>query len=126
MMCSSRKLFGSCFFQRLGLRGGLDVDLAAGQARGEAGVLALLADGERQLIVRHDDAAGLCALLQLRDEKFNRPVICFIDTPGAYCGLGAEERGQGEAIAKKSLQNGGSVSSTLRSFRILFLFCSSW
>ena len=33
-------------------------------------------------------------------EKFDRPVITFIDTPGAYPGMGAEERGQGEAIAK--------------------------
>lgn len=33
-------------------------------------------------------------------EKFNRPIITFIDTPGAYPGLGAEERGQGEAIAR--------------------------
>ena len=32
-------------------------------------------------------------------EKFRRPVVCFIDTPGAFCGVGAEERGQGEAIA---------------------------
>ena len=31
--------------------------------------------------------------------KFNRPIITFVDTPGAYPGLGAEERGQGEAIA---------------------------
>ena len=33
-------------------------------------------------------------------EKFNRPVVCFIDTPGAYPGLGAEQRGIGEAIAR--------------------------
>lgn len=33
-------------------------------------------------------------------QKFNRPVVCFVDTSGAYCGIGAEERGQGEAIAK--------------------------
>ncbi len=33
-------------------------------------------------------------------EKFNKPVVTFIDTPGAYPGLGAEERGQAEAIAK--------------------------
>lgn len=33
-------------------------------------------------------------------EKFNRPVICFIDTPGAFPGIGAEERGQAEAIAR--------------------------
>ena len=33
-------------------------------------------------------------------EKFHRPVICFVDTPGAFCGMEAEERGQGEAIAR--------------------------
>lgn len=33
-------------------------------------------------------------------EKFHRPVICFIDTPGAFCGVAAEKRGQGEAIAR--------------------------
>jgi acetyl-CoA carboxylase carboxyl transferase subunit alpha len=33
-------------------------------------------------------------------EKFNRPLITFIDTPGAYPGIGAEERGQAEAIAR--------------------------
>ena len=33
-------------------------------------------------------------------EKFNRPIITFVDTKGAYPGIGAEERGQGEAIAK--------------------------
>lgn len=33
-------------------------------------------------------------------EKFRRPVVVFVDTPGAYPGLGAEERGQGEAIAR--------------------------
>ena len=32
-------------------------------------------------------------------EKFNRPIICFIGSSGAYCGIDAEERGQGEAIA---------------------------
>ena len=32
--------------------------------------------------------------------RFKRPILCFIDTPGAYPGLGAEERGQAEAIAK--------------------------
>jgi len=39
-------------------------------------------------------------------EKFNRPIICFIDTKGAYPGKAAEERGQSEAIAKKSDGNG--------------------
>ncbi|MDO5401921.1 MAG: acetyl-CoA carboxylase carboxyltransferase subunit alpha [Eubacteriales bacterium] len=38
--------------------------------------------------------------LMKQAEKFKRPVITFVDTPGAFCGIGAEERGQGEAIAK--------------------------
>ncbi len=37
--------------------------------------------------------------LMKQADKFGRPVICFVDTPGAYCGIDAEERGQGEAIA---------------------------
>lgn len=37
-------------------------------------------------------------------EKFGRPVITFIDTPGAYCGVAAEERGQGEAIARNLME----------------------
>jgi acetyl-CoA carboxylase carboxyl transferase subunit alpha len=41
------------------------------------------------------------ALRQMKlAEKFNRPVICFIDTSGAYCGVDAERRGQGQAIAE--------------------------
>lgn len=38
--------------------------------------------------------------LMKQAEKFHRPIICFIDTPGAFCGIEAEERGQGEAIAR--------------------------
>ena len=38
--------------------------------------------------------------LMKQAEKFNRPLICFVDTSGAYCGVEAEQRGQGEAIAK--------------------------
>ena len=38
--------------------------------------------------------------LMKQAEKFHRPIITFVDTPGAYPGLGAEERGQGEAIAR--------------------------
>jgi len=37
--------------------------------------------------------------LMKQAEKFGRPIICFVDTPGAFCGLEAEERGQGRAIA---------------------------
>ena len=42
--------------------------------------------------------------LMKQSEKFGRPIITFIDTPGAYPGLGAEERGQGEAIARNLLE----------------------
>ena len=42
--------------------------------------------------------------LMKQAEKFHRPVVCFVDTSGAYCGLGAEERGQGEAIARNLLE----------------------
>lgn len=42
--------------------------------------------------------------LMKQAEKFNRPVICFIDTPGAFCGIGAEERGQGHAIAQNLVE----------------------
>ncbi|MDR2665681.1 MAG: acetyl-CoA carboxylase carboxyl transferase subunit alpha [Oscillospiraceae bacterium] len=38
--------------------------------------------------------------LMKQAEKFGRPVICFVDTSGAFCGIGAEERGQGQAIAE--------------------------
>ena len=40
-------------------------------------------------------------------ETFGRPVICFVDTPGAFCGLEAEERGQGEAIARNLMEMSG-------------------
>lgn len=42
--------------------------------------------------------------LMKQAEKFKRPVICFVDTPGAFCGMEAEERGQGEAIAKNLME----------------------
>ncbi len=38
--------------------------------------------------------------LAYQAEKFHRPVICLVDTPGAFCGVDAEKRGQGEAIAR--------------------------
>lgn len=37
-------------------------------------------------------------------EKFRRPVVCFVDTSGAFCGIGAEERGQGQAIAENLIE----------------------
>lgn len=38
--------------------------------------------------------------LMKQAEKFHRPIICFVDTPGAFCGIEAEEKGEGEAIAR--------------------------
>lgn len=42
--------------------------------------------------------------LMKQAEKFHRPVICFVDTSGAFCGIGAEERGQGQAIAENLME----------------------
>lgn len=42
--------------------------------------------------------------LMKQAEKFRRPIVTFIDTPGAYPGMGAEERGQGEAIARNLME----------------------
>lgn len=62
-------------------------------------------EGTRENIVRNFGMVspeGYWKSLRLMQqaEKFHRPVICLVDTPGAFCGLEAEERGQGEAIAK--------------------------
>ena len=42
--------------------------------------------------------------LMKQAEKFGRPIVCFVDTSGAYCGISAEERGQGQAIAENLLE----------------------
>ncbi len=54
---------------------------------------------ERNFGMPHPEGYRKALRLMKLAEKFNRPVICFIDTPGAYPGIGAEERGQAEAIA---------------------------
>lgn len=48
----------------------------------------------------HPEGYRKALRLMRQAEKFGRPVLSFIDTSGAYCGVGAEERGQGEAIAR--------------------------
>lgn len=55
---------------------------------------------ERSFGMPSPDGYRKALRLMKQAEKFNRPVICFVDTPGAFCGLEAEERGQGEAIAR--------------------------
>ncbi len=52
----------------------------------------------------HPEGYRKALRLAKQAEKFHRPVVCFIDTPGAFCGIGAEERGQGEAIARNLME----------------------
>lgn len=60
-----------------------------------------LAENQRRnFAMPHPEGYRKTLRLMKQAEKFHRPVICFIDTPGAFCGVGAEERGQGEAIAR--------------------------
>ena len=52
----------------------------------------------------HPEGYRKALRLMKQAEKFGRPVVTLIDTPGAYPGIGAEERGQGEAIARNLLE----------------------
>jgi len=54
---------------------------------------------KRHFGMPHPEGYRKALRMMKQAEKFKRPIICFIDTPGAYPGIGAEERGQGEAIA---------------------------
>ncbi len=55
----------------------------------------------------HPEGYRKALRLMQQAEKFHRPVICFVDTAGAYCGIGAEERGQGQAIAENLVAMSG-------------------
>lgn len=55
----------------------------------------------------HPEGYRKALRLMEQAEKFSRPVITFIDTAGAYCGVEAEERGEGEAIAENLLKMAG-------------------
>lgn len=59
---------------------------------------------KRNFGMPHPEGYRKALRLMKQAEKFNRPIITFIDTPGAFCGIEAEERGQGEAIAKNLLE----------------------
>ncbi|XMB71854.1 acetyl-CoA carboxylase carboxyltransferase subunit alpha [Mycoplasmatota bacterium WC30] len=58
---------------------------------------------ERNFAMPHPEGYRKALRLMKQAEKFKRPIITFIDTPGAYPGIGAEERGQGHAIAQNLL-----------------------
>ena len=53
----------------------------------------------RNFGMAHPEGYRKSLRLMRQAEKFDRPIICLVDTAGAFCGVGAEERGQGEAIA---------------------------
>lgn len=59
---------------------------------------------ERNFAMPHPEGYRKALRLMKQAEKFRRPIITLIDTPGAYPGLEAEERGQGEAIARNLLE----------------------
>jgi acetyl-CoA carboxylase carboxyl transferase subunit alpha len=52
----------------------------------------------------HPEGYRKALRLMKQAEKFGRPIICFVDTSGAYCGVEAEERGQGQAIAQNLVE----------------------
>ena len=59
---------------------------------------------ERNFGMKNPEGYRKTLRLMKQAEKFHRPIITFVDTPGAYPGLGAEERGQGEAIARNLME----------------------
>lgn len=59
---------------------------------------------ERNFSMPYPEGYRKALRLMKQAEKFRRPIITIIDTPGAYPGIGAEERGQGEAIARNLLE----------------------
>lgn len=59
---------------------------------------------ERNFGQVHPEGYRKALRLMKQAEKFHRPVLCFVDTSGAYPGIGAEERGQGQAIAENLME----------------------
>ncbi len=61
----------------------------------------------------HPEGYRKALRLMKQAEKFNRPIITFINTAGAFCGKSAEERGQGEAIARNLFEMAGLTVPTI-------------
>ncbi len=61
----------------------------------------------------HPEGYRKARRLMKQAEKFGRPVLCLVDTSGAFCGVGAEERGQGEAIARNLMEMSGLAVPTV-------------
>lgn len=62
---------------------------------------------KRNFGMAHPDGYRKALRLMKQADKFNRPIICFIDTKGAYPGKAAEERGQSESIARNLVEMAG-------------------
>jgi acetyl-CoA carboxylase carboxyl transferase subunit beta len=62
---------------------------------------------ERNFGSAHPEGYRKALRLMRQAERFGRPVVCLVDTAGAYCGIGAEERGQGSAIAQNLMTMSG-------------------
>lgn len=67
----------------------------------------------RNFGMAHPEGYRKALRLMKQAEKFNRPVVIFIDTPGAYPGIAGEERGQSEAIARNLLEMAGLKTPTI-------------
>ena len=59
---------------------------------------------ERNFGAAHPEGYRKALRLMKQAEKFHRPILTFVDTSGAFCGIGAEERGQGHAIATNLME----------------------
>ena len=59
---------------------------------------------EKNFGAAHPEGYRTALRLMKQAEKFRRPVLCLVDTSGAFCGIGAEERGQGQAIAENLME----------------------
>lgn len=81
-------------FGGLALLGGRPVTVI-GQQKGKN----LRENKQRNFGMPHPEGYRKALRLMEQAEKFGRPIVSFVDTAGAYCGIGAEERGQGQAIA---------------------------
>ena len=107
-------IFGSCFLIFIEFHGdrlyGDDAAIIGGIASFDGTPVTVIAEAKgadtkekHPPQFRHAVPGGLpqkALRLMKQAEKFHRPVICLVDTPGAFCGMEAEERGQGEAIAR--------------------------
>lgn len=108
------KLFGDSFFELHGDRRFADDKAVIGgiaELEGRPITVIGLEKGrnlkermDRNFGSAHPEGYRKALRLMKQAEKFGRPVLCFVDTSGAYCGIGAEERGQGEAIAENLME----------------------